>query len=452
MKKLKTIILAGGSGTRLWPISRETSPKQFAILSELWGKSLFQLTLERASKVSNLEDIYVVASKENYFHALIQSEKLGLPISKDNIIIQPLVKETLPIIALATREVWEWNILVMPSDHLISDLDKFAETINFWVENTDKWIITFWIKPTNPETGYGYIEKRSPEDMISKVKKFHEKPNEDKAKKYIDEGYLWNSWMYLYDQKIFFAELENHAPWINKLILDKSLSDLDIFKEVKAISIDKWLTEKIDNLHCINIDFYWTDLWSFDAIWDYMLQTNKKHPNILEEGKVEDNVVLSESKNKEIALIDVKDLVIVDSDDVLLIAKKWSTQKVKQITKKTTKKIGLTEYRPWGSFRILWEWTGYKTKKITVLPGKKLSLQSHNHRSEHWVVVSWTALVIIWDQEKLVTKGESVFVPIWVKHRLENPWKMPLIVVESQIWDYLEEDDIIRYSDDFGRN
>jgi len=200
------------------------------------------------------------------------------------------------------------------------------------------------------------------------------------------------------------------------------------------------------------MDIKWSDLWSFDSIWEYVEENNIKKDNLIEIWDTKNNVIIWENDNKEIALIDVQDLVIVDNDDVLLISKKWSTQKVKEIVKRTKKTNWNTEYRPWWSFTVLSVWEWYKTKKISVLPNRKLSLQSHHHRSEHWVVVEWSALVTIWDKEFLVVKWESVFIPVWEKHRLENPWKIPLSVIETQIWDYLEEDDIVRYNDDFWRN
>lgn len=447
MKKIKSLILAWGSWTRLWPISRDTSPKQFAILKELWWKSLFQLSLQRALKVSEVEDIYVVATSQNFFHVSTQAEKIWIKINDKNIIIQPMMKETLPIIALASRIIWEWNILMLPSDHLIPDEDKFAKIVLDWVEYLKNGILTFWIKPLKVETWYWYIEKSS--DNI--VLKFHEKPNEQMALEYIQKWFLWNCWIYFFNYDFFFKELKNLEPKVYDLIFDKTKTDTEIFEKIEAISIDKWISEKSKNMYCLEMDLKWSDLWSFDSIWEYMDENNISRENILTTWDVKNNVVLSENNNKEIALIDVEDLVIVDTADVLLISKRWSTQKVKDLVKITKKSNWVKEYRPWWSFTILSEWKWYKTKKITVLPWRKLSLQSHLHRSEHWVVVKWTALVTIWEKEFLLPQWESIYVPVWEKHRLANPWKTALSIIESQIWDYLEEDDITRYSDDFGR-
>lgn len=451
MKNLKVIILAWWIWSRLWPISRETSPKQFSKIKELNHRSLFQMTLERAINITDINNIYVVVSKEHFFHAEIQSEEIWNKIPKENIIIQPSVKETLPIIALTTQKIWKWNILVLPSDHLIENNNLFFDSINDAYKNLEKWIVLFWVKPEKPETWYWYIEKEKKNDYFSKIKNFHEKPNKEKAIKYIENWYLWNSWIFFYSYDVFLKELEKHNEKMKKLIFDKSLSDEDKFKKVEAISIDHWLIEKSDNIYCQKINYYWNDLGSFDALWDYLLKKWDHNKNYISEWKVENNIVLSENKNKEIALIDVSNLIIVDDNDVLLIAEKWSSQKVKKILDKSNKISWDLEYRPWWYSKIIAQWNWYRTKKIMVLPSRKLSLQSHNHRSEHWIVVNWTWKATIWDNVKTILTWESVFVNAWEKHKLENPWKIPLIIIESQIWNYLWEDDIARYDDDFWR-
>ena len=206
MTHIKTLILAGWNGTRLWPVSRETSPKQFAILEELGGKSLFQLTLERTVKISKLEDIYIVASQQNYFHALIQSEKIWLPVSQDHIIIQPSMKETLPIISLAARKIGSGNLLVLPSDQLIEDSDQFSQAIESGVSITHNSLVTFWIQPNKPETWYGYIEKLK-HSSPAQVKSFHEKPNKENALKFIQQWFLWNAGIFLFDIDYYFTAI-----------------------------------------------------------------------------------------------------------------------------------------------------------------------------------------------------------------------------------------------------
>lgn len=449
MKNLKIVILAGGFWTRLWPLSRKTSPKQFCKLRELWWKSLFQLALERALFLTKEENIFVVAAKEILFHSDIQSKELWINLKKENFIIQPDMKETLPIIALATKKIWKENILIMPSDHIIDDNSKFRDSVFLWEKLVKNSIVLFWVKPIKEETAYWYIEKKDNKN-ISQVKNFYEKPDIQKAKKYIEKWFLWNSGIFLYDSSFFWSELEKVDKKLKDLILSDK-SDDDIFKEVEPISIDVWLSEKSKNISCIDLNLYWNDLWSFDSIWEYIKEKDIKNETVIIEGKSKNNIVLNEDRNKDIVLIDVDDLLVIDHEDVLLISKKWSSQKVKKVIKKSKNLIWQTEYRPWWKFRILEEWKWYKTKNITVFPWKKLSLQMHYHRSEHWVVVSWSAKATIWEEEKILEKWESIFVPIWKKHRLENPWKLPLVIIESQIWDYLEEDDIVRFEDDFGR-
>ncbi len=448
MNNIKPLILAWWNGTRLWPISRDSSPKQFAILKELWGLSLFQLTLKRALKLAKIEDIYIVASRENYFHATTQAQKIGLEIKSSNIIIQPSMKETLPIMSLAAKKIGSWNILALASDHLIPDEDEFANIVNSAIPYLSKWIVAFWINPLKVETGYWYIEK---DYETNKIKLFHEKPNYEKAEQFIKNWFLWNSWIYFFEADFFFNELEKIDKDFKNLILSDK-TDTQIFDEIKAISFDNGISEKSQNMYCINMPIKWTDLWSFDAIWEYVEENNiNTNENIINIWDSSNNVVICQENNKEIALIDVQDLVIVEDEDVLLISKKGSTQKVKEAIKKSSKTSGLTQYRPWWSYSVLTVWNWFKTKSINVLPGKQLSLQSHNHRSEHWVVAEWTALVTVWEIEKIVPTGESIYIPLGSKHRLCNPGKINLTVIETQIWAYLEEDDITRYDDDFGR-
>jgi len=447
MEDIKSVILAWWNWTRLWPISRESSPKQFAILKELDWMSLFQITLKRALKISKIDDIYVVVSKENFFHVWVQSKKIWYEIKEKNIIIQPSMKETLPVMCLITKKIWKWNIITMPSDHLIRDNQKFKDYIYSSLDYIKKWIISFWIVPTKPETWYWYIEK---DKKTNNIKQFHEKPDKKTALKFIKKGFLWNSWIYLFNSDIFWKEVSIHKNEMKNIFMS-SKSDEEIYNEVEAIPFETWIAEKSKNMYCISMDLKWSDLGSFDSIWEYIDENKIKNENIIEEWESKNNIVLQESDEKEIALIDVEDLVIVDTSDVLLISKRWSTQKVKQVVKKTKKISWDIEYRPWWSFRVLSKWNWYKTKKITVLPWKKLSLQSHQHRSEHWVVVEWTWVVTIWEKDFILPKWESIFVPIWKKHRIENKWKIPLIIIESQIWDYLYEDDIERFDDDFWR-
>ena len=454
---MKVVILAGWDWTKLWPISREYFPKQFNKLDSLNWESLFQQSLKRALFLVEKEDIYIVVNKNNFFHAEIQGEELWVKIKKENFIFQPSIKETLPIIALSVEKIGNEDILFLPSDHIIEDLETFKSRVNIGLINLEKWIIIFWVKPTRIETEYWYIEKKENYEIISKVKKFHEKPDFETAKKYIENWFLWNSGMFLFKWTIFKTLLYEINLEMFKLIFEEKISDEKKFKKIKKISIDKWVIEKTNKIFCVNLDNYWTDLSSFDSIWEYSKEKQINQSNIICEWKTKNNFVLTETKFKEVCLIDVEDLIIVDSEDVLLISKKWSSQKVKKIVQNTKKIAWNTGYRPWWYYKIINEWIWFKTKRLYVLPWKKMSLQSHNHRSEHWVVAEWTAKIHLWKWQSqeiwttLVPKWESIFVAIWQLHRIENPWLVPLIIIETQIWDYLWEDDIQRYEDDFWR-
>lgn len=454
---MKIVILAGGRGTRLWPISRTDSPKQFNKLDILWGESLFQHSLKRALYLVEKNDIFIVVNNDNFFHAEIQAEELGILIDKQNFIFQPSMKETLAIIALSVSKIKEDYILFLPSDQIIDDLDWFKNSINNEKIKNKEWITIFWVKPNKPEIGFGYIEKENSNEEFSKVKKFHEKPNKELAKKYIEKWYLWNAWIFLF-HSTFFKELLNEInPTMKKLIFDSKISDEEKFNNIEVISIDKWLIEKTDKIFCVNLNSFWTDLGSFDSIWNYSDKKNILQKNIIIEWNTKNNFVLSETKNKEICLVDIQDLIIIDSEDVLLISKKWSTEKVKKLLKYSKNLIWNIGYRPWGYYKIINEWVGFKTKKLYIFPWKKLSLQSHNHRSEHWVIVEWTAKIHLgkWQSEDIeiitLPKWESIFVAIWQLHRIENSGILPLVIIETQIWDYLWEDDIKRYKDDFWR-
>lgn len=454
---MKIVILAWGNWEQLWPLSRIDSPKQFNKLDTLNWESLFQKSLKRALHLTKKDNIFIVVSKDNFFHAEIQAEELWVDIRKENFIFQPSMKWTLPIISLAINKIGNENVLFLPSDQVIDDLDTFKDRVDIWLNNSKKWIILFWIKPKWPETIYGYIEKESNDEIFSKIINFHEKPSKEIAEKYVESKLLWNAWIFLINSEVFKEILEDKNPEIKKIIFDLNITDEEKFNKIETVSIDKWLIEKTNKLYCVNLDNFWTDLGTFDLIWKYSKEKNVSQTNIIFEWNTKNNFVLTETKTKEVCLVDVEDLIIIDSEDVLLISKKGSTKKVKKILEHTKKLIWNTWYRPWGYYKIINEWIGFKTKRLYVLPWKKMSLQSHNHRSEHWVVAEWTAKIHLWKKQTqeiettLVPKWESIFVAIGQLHRIENPWLVPLVIIETQIWDYLWEDDIKRYEDDFWR-
>ena len=451
---MKSIILAGGSGTRLWPLSRTRYPKQFIKFDEL-GYSLFQHTFLRALKISNIEDIIIVTSEEYPFIVQGQVEELGYKILDSNIIIEPIAMNTLPAIvagvySCSTKDVF----LVMPSDHLIQNESQFIQTIQESIELTKDYIITFGIKPTSPKTGYGYIEKDNQVLNGFSVKTFKEKPNLETAKEYINKGFLWNAGIFMFSGNIFNAELKTHQPDIYKLF--SHTSDLnDVYTAIKdKVSIDYGLLEVSDKVAVVPLDIVWSDLGSFDAIDEISTQAEKS--NLIKVNS-KNNYVSTPSK-KVTALIDIEDLIVVDTDDALLISKKSSSEKVKDVVNELNLKkdsradYHIKDYRPWGSYQILDEESSqFKVKRIFVAPHKRLSYQMHHHRSEHWIVVKGTATVTIDDKVFDIFEGESTFIKATQKHRLENKTDNTLEIIEVQLGSYLEEDDIIRFDDDFQR-
>lgn len=482
--KIYSIILAGGSGTRLWPISRKFYPKQFIKLNELWWVSLFQNTLKRANLISKSEDILIATNTLYKYHCITQASEIWIKIKECQILIEPMAKNTLGAISFAMKNIEDDSLwLIMPSDQVIENEEEFLNSIKKSSEIAKKSLVTFWIKPFCPHTGYGYINPIISKDTSYKVKEFKEKPNKTDALKFIENWYLWNSGIFLFWKEIYFNELKKHSKaifdiferdkeefyspsywyenkiWNSKLLFEKEKYINEVFNALPDLSIDYGLLEKSDNIYVTPLDTYWNDLWSFDSIDDYLKEKKCVNSNLLEVD-AKNNFLISEIKNKKVAIIWLDDCIIVDTKDALLISKKWESQKIKGVVNILKEKeenrqlvnFWQTVYRPWGSYTIIDEWTWFKTKRITVLNNKKLSLQMHYHRSEHWVVVDGTAVVTVWEEEKIVRKWESVFIPSGFKHRLENKWKTELHIIESQIWDYLEEDDIVRFDDDFWRN
>lgn len=445
---LKVLILAGWSWTRLWPLSRKNYPKQFIKLKEFGNISFFEKCVARANKITDSSNIYIVTNKDYKFHCMNQSN-----IDESNIIIESQAKNTLWAISLWIE--W-WNdddiFLILSSDHIIKDEDIFVEMINKSLEDAKKSIITFWIKPTKPHTWYWYINFNTIWNIPYKVINFKEKPDEVSAIKYIENWYYWNAWIFMFSKKIFLEELETCNKNYYELIKNWASKK---FEQLPDLSIDYWLLEKSDNIKITPLNIYWNDLGWFEAFLEYFEENNinSDYSNI----ESENNFLIQTNNNKEVAFIWVCDLIVVDTKDALLISKKWETSKVKNILEQLKEQnkyqtdYWTTVYRPWWSYTIIDEWKTYKTKRLTVLAWKKLSSQMHHHRSEHWVVVSGTAKITLNDKEILLSKWESTYIPIWTTHRLENVWKIDLHIIESQIWDYLEEDDIIRFDDIYGR-
>jgi mannose-1-phosphate guanylyltransferase len=459
---MTNILLCGGSGTRLWPISRTLMPKQFVKLFD--AKSLFQLSVARNAKVCERQ--IIVSNAEHYFLAMDQLEELEQ--MQNSYILEPLGRNTAPAIALACMACdAEEIVLVTPSDHLIQNETSYQKVLahakELAVQNN---LVTFGITPTFAQTGFGYIESEG-ED----VKAFHEKPNFETATRYLQAGnYYWNSGMFMFKAGVFLEELKNYAPEIFTAC-QKAFQDASHPKTMQNIlrvthedmlaipedSIDYAVMEKSKKVKVVRSNIGWSDVGSFDALYEEL----PKDPN---GNTLNPHHIAIDSKNnliygneRTIATVDIEDCIIVDTGDALLISKKGSSQKVKNIVAKLQEQksqlhnVHLTGHRPWGSYTILEEAQGYKIKKIEVKPSKRLSLQKHFHRNEHWIVLSGTASVQVEDKKFLVRPNESTYIKAGQIHRLSNEGKLPLVLIEVQVGEYTGEDDIVRIEDDYER-
>jgi len=459
---MTNIILCGGSGTRLWPISRALMPKQFIKLFD--NKSLFQLTVERNQ--SECDSFLIVSNAEQYFLASDQMGELKIDKAHQDskFLLEPVGRNTAPAIALASFALDRDEIvLVTPSDHLIKDEIAYDKVISRAIDLAkDDNLVTFGIKPEFAESGFGYIEADG-ED----VKAFKEKPTKEVAKEYLKAGnYYWNSGMFCFKAGIFLDELEKYSPEIyeksKEAYLNANSEDMIrvLHKDMADIpedSIDYAVMERSQKVKVVASDIGWSDLGSFDALADEYERDedgNTVNDNLIAMNS-KDNFVYS--KNRMITLADVDDLIVVDTPDALLVSKKGSSQKIKDIVQELKGReselhhIHLTAYRPWGTYTVLEESSSYKIKRIVVKPNKRLSLQKHYHRSEHWIIVSGTALVTVGERETLVKANESIYIPMGEIHRLENPGKIDVVLIEAQVGTYLGEDDIVRIEDDFKR-
>ncbi|MGJ0344492.1 mannose-1-phosphate guanylyltransferase/mannose-6-phosphate isomerase [Aliarcobacter cryaerophilus] len=457
---MTNIILCGGSGTRLWPISRTLMPKQFVKLFD--DKSLFQLTVERNSKLC--KSSFIVSNSEQYFLALDQLEELN--IENNRYLLEPIGRNTAPAIALACMQLdFDEIVLVTPSDHLIKNEIEYEKVLKKAKEfASENKLVTFGITPTFAETGFGYIETVNEFD----VKAFHEKPDFTTATSYLKDGnYYWNSGMFCFKAGVFLDELKIHSPNIyetSKIAFENATNTNNLIRikhedmaNIPEDSIDYAVMEKSNIVKVIPSNISWSDVGSFDSLYEEL-------PKDKNNNTINENHIAIDSKNnlvygveRKIATVDIEDLIIIDSGDALLISKKGSSQKVKKVVEKLKESnsqlhnIHLTGYRPWGTYTVLEESTGYKIKKIEVNPGKRLSLQKHFHRSEHWIVVSGTATVTVGDEKRLVRPNESTYIKAGELHRLENEGKIPVVLIEAQVGEYTGEDDIVRVEDDFSR-
>lgn len=464
--KIIPVILSGGVGSRLWPLSREHFPKQCLPLTDTQF-SLLQQTAKRTSALDVSAPI-VVCNEDHRFLIAQQLQEIG--VKDASIVLEPNGRNTAPAIALAALEAkhkeQEDNLLlVLPADHVIRDIEAFEKAIVKATELAkEKALVTFGIQPTHPETGYGYI--RGGDDYA--VEEFVEKPNLETAQQYLASGdYLWNSGMFLFSAQVYLEELSAHRSDIFQavsLAYEQRTEDMDFvrvnaeaFSSCPEDSIDYAVMEPTKNAKVVPYAGDWSDIGAWDALYDYAdkdADQNVLLGDVMSEGSTN---CLVRSESRLVAAVGVKDLVIVETADAVLVMDKNQAQDVKKIVKRIQAEgreehmFHTTVHRPWGSYETVDLGDRHQVKRIMVKPGEKLSVQMHHHRAEHWVVVSGTAKVQNGDNEILLTENESTYIPIGVVHALENPGKIPLQLVEVQSGSYLGEDDIVRFSDRYGR-
>jgi len=466
------IILAGGSGVRLFPLSRKNLPKQFLKIGS--ESSFFQGTVERVLKlVKRPEDVVITSNEEHYFHIKYQLRELGLSPESFHFVKEPTGRNTAPAIVLTVKYLLEKvgvspgeTLFVSPSDHIIFPVDKFVERV-IEAEKVAKegFIVTFGIKPTKPETGYGYIEAGEFFDMGYKVKTFHEKPSLDKTREYLEKGdFFWNSGMFLFGIETLLEEFREHSAEIFNLFEENDFENLcQNFEKMPNISIDYAIMEKTKRAVVIPLDVNWSDIGSWDSVYEILPKDENNNVKVGKVLEIDTKNSLFIGNKRLITAVGLEDMMIIETDDVILFAKRGEGQRVREVVENLQEREDLTEltrlhttvFRPWGSYTELERGERYRIKRVTVYPGESLSLQMHYHRSEHWVVVRGTAKVILEEngsiREYFLHENESIFVPKTSKHRLMNPGKIPLEIIEIQVGEYVEEDDVVRFDDIYGR-
>lgn len=472
MTNIRPVILCGGSGKRLWPISRESYPKQFSHLVSS-DETMFQASIRRILDAGATKPICLTG---NEYRFIVGEQLEAIGVLEHDIIIEPTGRNTAPAVAAAALRLQKTDpnaiMIVTPADHQIHDETAFSAALEIAIDQAERGeIVTFGIVPDRPETGYGYIEI---DTQINKIQsstafiQFLEKPNVTEAIKLIETGtFLWNSGIFVFSASAIIAAYENYAPHILAVVkrsVDEGRDDLDFlrlsddFNKADDISIDYAIMEHVTG-QVVPLDCGWNDLGAWRTVW---LESEKDKNGVSIQGSVtahncEDSLLRCEDDKMHMVGIGLKDIVAVAMRDAVLVTHMNNTQAVSEaVTIMRKEEIEQADefpraVRPWGWYETLTKRTRFRVKSIVVKPGQKLSLQSHVHRAEHWIVVEGTAKVTINDEIKMVTENQSVFIPLGTKHRLENPGKMDMHLVEVQTGSYLEEDDIIRYEDIYDR-
>ncbi|HGK7303013.1 mannose-1-phosphate guanylyltransferase/mannose-6-phosphate isomerase [Stenotrophomonas cyclobalanopsidis] len=467
MSIIQPVILSGGSGTRLWPLSRESYPKQFLPLAG--DLTMLQATWQRIAPIASRGPL-VIANEEHRFVAAEQLQQVGaVPAA---IILEPIGRNTAPAIAVAaleaTRDGADALLLVLPSDHVITDEAAFRSAVQAAASAAEAGkLVTFGIVPTGPETGYGYIKAADGEGLRA-VERFVEKPDLDTATGYVASGqYYWNSGMFLFKASRYLQELERFQPAMlagsrtawqqSRRDTDFTRLDKEAFTAVPSDSIDYAVMEKTADAVVIPLDAGWNDVGSWTALRDVSQQDGDGNAH-------QGDVIAIDCRNtyaygqRLVAMVGLDDVIVVETDDAVLVGKADRMQEVKTVVSQL-KADGRSEaawhrkvYRPWGAYDSIDNGERFQVKRITVKPGGTLSLQMHHHRAEHWIVVSGTAEVTRGDEVLLLSENQSTYIPLGVTHRLRNPGKLPLELIEVQSGSYLGEDDIVRFEDTYGRS
>ena len=474
--KLVPVLLSGGAGTRLWPVSREAHPKPFMQLAD--GQSLLQKTFTRAAQLSGVDTVLTITNREYYFKTRDDYEALGSDLKLNKaFLLEPVGRNTAPAIALGAllvRERWgdDAVMLALAADHLIEGDEAFGDAVRIAAGLAREGkLVTFGVQPTAAETGYGYIEQGPPIGAAGAraVARFVEKPSFELAAEYFASGrYFWNSGIFCFTVGTILNQIRDHAPRIHEGALscwEKTSArggaaveiDAGTFARLPDVSIDYAVMEKSRAVAVVPARFGWSDVGSWNSVSDLVRPDAAGNRVVGEAVLVDSENTFVRSDSRVVAAVGTRNLIVVDTPDALLVADRDRTQDVKKVVeqlklrKHETYKVHRTVTRPWGTYTVLEEGERFKIKRIVVKPGASLSLQMHHHRSEHWVVVSGIAKVLRDDHEYFVNINESTFIPPGRKHRVENPGMLDLVMIEVQSGDYLGEDDIVRFEDNYGR-